>query len=524
MVEECGDHSSVCIHTARFSLSSQCRNEKILNVDEKVRILRELENGVKNSEICRKYDLSSSTVSTMLKNKEKIMEAFEQNKKDCKRLKKCSKEDLEEALLKWMKVQRSLNFPISGPLLKVQAEKFAEQLGYSSFVCSNGFLDRFKNRNGITFGKICGEAKSANTTDIETWLNEKWPVIREGYADDEIYNADETGVFYNVTPQHTLKFKGEKCVGGKLSKNRLTALICSNMTGTDKKKLLVIGKSKNPRCFKHVKKLPVDYDNSKNAWMTSNIFTEFVLKWDRQLEKNKRKILLVIDNCSAHPEISGLTNIRIEFLPPNSTSVIQPMDQGVIRSFKAHYRKQLILMLLDRREQMGETSNANAQMLNVNVLEAIRLMNDAWENVSSTCITNCFCKAGWENSQKEQMTEEEEHEVNGLEISREAFENYVSVDENVITSDIPTPEDIVAEIQARTNERIESDDDDEEGFQLEPPPTYSMAFEYVEKLQTFFEARGADDDVFKALCLLRRNLTQERNKNTVQSKLTNYFV
>ena len=147
---------------------------KSLSVDEKVRILRWLEDGVKNSEICKKYDLSSSTVSTMLKNKEKLMAAFDQNKNDCKRLKKCVKEDLDEALSKWMKVQRSADFPLSGPLLKVQAEKFAEQCGYSGFVCSNGWLERFKNRHGITFRKICGEAKSAiNKYNIVSKLKRK---------------------------------------------------------------------------------------------------------------------------------------------------------------------------------------------------------------------------------------------------------------------------------------------------------------------------------------------------------------
>ena len=60
--------------------------------------------------------------------------------------------------------------------------------------------------------------------------------------------------------------------------------------------------------------------------MTSDIFKEFILKWEKLLRREKRKK----DSCKAHPEVTGLTNIRIEFLPPNSTSVIQPMDQRVI--------------------------------------------------------------------------------------------------------------------------------------------------------------------------------------------------
>ena len=62
--------------------------------------------GVENVEICESYGLTSSTVSILLKNKDKLMGACDQNKTDYKLLKECSIGDLDEALLKWMKVQR----------------------------------------------------------------------------------------------------------------------------------------------------------------------------------------------------------------------------------------------------------------------------------------------------------------------------------------------------------------------------------------------------------------------------------
>jgi hypothetical protein len=63
---------------------------------------------------------------------------------------------------------------------------------------------------------------------------------QQGYSEENIYNADETGVFYNMTPNSTFKFKGEKCVGGKMYKNRLTVLMCVNIFGTYKKKILFL--------------------------------------------------------------------------------------------------------------------------------------------------------------------------------------------------------------------------------------------------------------------------------------------
>lgn len=115
---------------------------KALSVSEKVAIVKELQSGEKNSAVCKKYGLSSSTVSTIWKNREVILSAFEKNLVNTKKFKKCEKEDIDKALLCWFKSQRDAGFPINGPILKIQAEKFAEKLGYSDFTCNNGWLQK----------------------------------------------------------------------------------------------------------------------------------------------------------------------------------------------------------------------------------------------------------------------------------------------------------------------------------------------------------------------------------------------
>lgn len=65
------------------------------------------------------------------------------------------------------------------------------------------------------------------------------------------------------------RMKYEKCSSGEFFKDRITILVCANMSGSDKKKLVVIGKSKNPPCFKGIKNLPVDYYCNENAWMVT---------------------------------------------------------------------------------------------------------------------------------------------------------------------------------------------------------------------------------------------------------------
>ena len=65
-----------------------------------------------------------------------------------------------------------------------------------------------------------------------------------------------------------------------------------------------------------------------------------------------RKIALLIDNCPPQPSVSILTNVQLVFLPPNTTSVLQPMDLGVIRSLKTHYRGRVVRRLCRPSDKM----------------------------------------------------------------------------------------------------------------------------------------------------------------------------
>ena len=153
--------------------------------------------------------------------------------------------------------------------------------------------------------------------------------------------------------------------GHKKMKERVSLLACANSTGTHRLPILLIGKSQKPRCFKHVNmdSLPVNYSAQKTTWMTSSIFTDwfktvFVPKvTSHLLAKNlPMKAVLLVDNCPAHPPnlevVSENVFITCRFLPPNTTSYLQPMDQGPLEVMKRHYRKNLIRKLIS-----DDTSN-----------------------------------------------------------------------------------------------------------------------------------------------------------------------
>lgn len=116
----------------------------------------------------------------------------------------------------------------------------------------------------------------------------------------------------------------------------------------------MIGKLAKPRCFKNVNVnvLPVIYKSQRNAWKNSEIFAEWfkkdfvpaVKRHQRAQNIRSPKALLLMDNCSAHPEQLKTRDgsVTCMFLPPNTTSLIQPMDQGVLQAMKNRYKRKLL--------------------------------------------------------------------------------------------------------------------------------------------------------------------------------------
>nr|XP_045589607.1 tigger transposable element-derived protein 7-like [Procambarus clarkii] len=126
-----------------------------------------------------------------------------------------------------------------------------------------------------------------------------------------------------------------------VKKERFSALLCCNADGSNRTKYAIVGKSANLRALKNcMNRLPVIYYNTKNAWFTQIIFEDwFQNHFCKEVKKQQInmcrihpaeiKSMLLTDNAPAHPN-AKLTSpdgkITCIALPPNTTSVIQPMD------------------------------------------------------------------------------------------------------------------------------------------------------------------------------------------------------
>ena len=436
---------------------------KHLSLETKIALISAISKGEKQVEVATKFNLTKTTVNGIWLKKDKLLQEWTKTGGQIpymKRIRPCANAEMEAALTVWFTQQRSQNVPISGPLLLEKAKFFAEQFGVQGFKGSNGYLEKFKKRHGLVFKVVSGEAASANTIEAEAFLQNILPPYLQRFSPKDIFNVDETGLFYDALPNKTLAKKNEICTGFKASKKRLTVLVGANMDGSEKCKLLVIGKYKKPRCFKNVKTLPVDYRSNRKAWMTSDLWSEWLHSFDTKMQKAGRKVLLVVDNVSSHKKNENLRSVELLFLPPNCTSKIQPCDQGIIQSLKLNYRRRCLeqlLLWLDAKNNINE--------FKVTVLDAINICATSWNCVNSQTIANCFRHGGWSINSATVENNEEPDFANSTETeARNVYDflfrqfggllgpntmeanDYFTVDDQLITEEILSDDAIVHQV------------------------------------------------------------------------------
>ena len=144
---------------------------------------------------------------------------------------------------------------------------------------SASWIDRFEMRYNIVRVHEAGESGGVDTEIVCHLKEDKLNGILQKYRPFEIYNADETSLFWKLFSENSLGFVKKTYHGTKQPKTRITVLVGANMDGSDKLPLFVIGKSKRPRAFKNVT-VPVKYTANKKTWMTE----ELVENWMRKLD------------------------------------------------------------------------------------------------------------------------------------------------------------------------------------------------------------------------------------------------
>lgn len=431
--------------------------------------------------------------------------------------KRCGKESaVEEALLKWFQDKRKCHVPISGLVLEEKANEIAKILNIDDFKATSGWLSRWKSRNQICFKKSHGESADASIENANSWKADVLPTVLKNYELSCIYNCDETALYYRATPDGSLCFKKEKLIGGKICKDRLTILCCSNADGSHKLPLYVIGKSKKPRCLRHVKSLPTTYRANNNAWMTSALFKEWLLDFNKTMRLRNRKALLLLDNCSAHKVDLRLENVTLQFLPAKTTSIMQPLDQGIISLFKRSYRQEVVKKIVASIDTVQKEKLTSLDIAKkISLLCAIHMMNKAWNKVSDKAIVNCFSKCGFIMEANHENIHVPDENVSEW-MSVEDFNNFVDFD-----GSLPPLEDVNIDIQPEPEIVSEEEDDPAEAENGKTGPSSTEVFAACETIRQFLEVQSNVD--FSKFYELERQVGDLLCRRKKQKKITDFF-
>ena len=353
------------------------RRRKMLTIQEKVKLLDMLDSGRKIVEVARHYDLNESTVRYIRKDEKNIRAtAAVSFNNEAKRVVTNRNQfivKMESALAMWIADCRKKNIPLDSLVIREKARRLYQLFlaeenqpessseSITDFTASKGWFEKFQKRYQLKNVVLHGEAASADQAAAEAYVMNTFPKILEDgqYLPEQVFNMDETGLFWKRMPSRTFIFKDEAKVRGfKAFKDRVTIVMCGNAAGFSLKPGLIY-KSKNPRALKNKDKnlLPVHWMHNAKGWITKQLSSDwfhecFIPQVKRYLgDKGLAfNVLLLLDNAGGHAPDLSHDGVWVEFLPPNTTSLIQPMDQGVIRSFKALYMKNTLQHLVDGME------------------------------------------------------------------------------------------------------------------------------------------------------------------------------
>ncbi|XP_042221477.1 tigger transposable element-derived protein 1-like [Homarus americanus] len=249
---------------------------------------------------------------------------------------------------------------------------------------------------------MSSEAASADTDSANKYPAELKKIIDEGgYTPEQVYNVDETGLFWKRMPARTFISTEEKSAPGfKASKDRLTLLLGGSASGDMKLKPLLVYHSENPRALKGYAKsnLPVIWRSNKKAWMTVTLFQDWFTNYfcpavERYNARRNisNKALLLLDNAPSHPvNLNDLSdNVRVEYIPKYTTSLLQPMDQGVIANFKAYYLRKTFLLLIKVIDGEDKPTIRDFRK-KFNILDAVDNIAESWDEVKTSAINDSW--------------------------------------------------------------------------------------------------------------------------------------
>lgn len=391
--------------------------KNILTLENKLKVLKELDSGLSERSIAAAFGISRSQVNRIRNRKLEIETCNKENlfRPVAKVLvSKAQYPEIDKSVYEWVREMRNPTLrlkplPLSRLHIQARATHEAKIRGITNFEASNGWFRGWRFRMGVGPSlRLWGEAGDVNKAEIEPIMQELRLKL-ERYNPANIFNADETGLYFRALPARTYivdEDEDRRTLRGSKSltaKDRVTLLLCVNAPGTCKIEPLLVGSAKNPHCFRDMPS-PVPYASQSNSWVDRvvykhwwyEIFLPAVRKWTNE------PAALLVDNCSGHDPscVDPLGQVSIFYFPPNVTSVYQPLDQGIIAAFKTNYKREMITKLVEAYAQ-GENIQEEARNAkrgrkglrygcSATLLDAGNIVKMCWDSMLPSSIAGCW--------------------------------------------------------------------------------------------------------------------------------------
>ncbi|XP_050308745.1 tigger transposable element-derived protein 6-like [Anthonomus grandis grandis] len=181
----------------------------MLSLKEKMEVVNVLDReSVSVRHLAKRFNIGKTQAAEIAKNKEVIRSKLQSGTNINQKKDFLKKEGfaIDKTCFDWFVKARSQSIPISGPLVKMKAKEIAITLGYNNFSASDGWLQKWRKRHSVSFKCISCEAAAVNQVDVSQFL-EKLLSMLLGYKPEDVYNADENGLFFAHCPTKLCPFK-----------------------------------------------------------------------------------------------------------------------------------------------------------------------------------------------------------------------------------------------------------------------------------------------------------------------------
>lgn len=361
---------------------------------------------------------SQGTISRLLAKKSEFMNSKE-HEKDSSRLRRPNNLLVHRILQEWVSQSIWNGIPVSVPVIQDTAQSVWHKIppkhreGKGSF--SHKWVANFLSRMNLsTYIIDHGMPKPP-----KVWSFDERAILKDFISNippSELFTLDETFLAYNLP----LDYAHYESNSIQKHLEVITVMLCANLDGTEKLDPMIIGRYENYSSFKNhfreettisnsgdlgqdihlgermAKKFGVSYHSNKKSWLTSTLFHDWLVSWDKRLVSDDRKIWILLDDSCSH-RIVNLHLQNIQLIYTSSNSRFLPFNWGVLEEFKTRYRIQQYKALIDLQSKLSDNP-ADLKLLSYS--QSCLTMSNAFKfiKISWDAIPKELVQSNWKSS------------------------------------------------------------------------------------------------------------------------------